>query len=173
MAGPGRPVDPARRPKGAAPDAGPGLRVASTPSRGRPRTSSAPVDGVGPIIAEAIADWFAVDWHLEIVEKWGAAGCRLATEPAVAVGRPQTLAGLTLVVTGSLPGYTRDSVTEAIEAHGGKAAGSVSTRTSYLVAGDGGGSKHDKAVALGVPILDAAGFEALLAGGADAAHPAD
>jgi DNA ligase (NAD+) len=126
------------------------------------------VEGIGPTLAAAITEWFAVDWHRAIVEKWKAAGCRLADEPAAAPDVPQTLAGLTLVVTGSLPGYTRDSIAETIEARGGKAAGSVSSRTSFLVAGEGGGSKYDKAVSLGVPILDADGFEALLAGGADA-----
>ncbi len=123
------------------------------------------VPGIGPTLARAIRDWFEVDWHRAIVAKWKAAGARLAAEPAAEPAQPQTLAGLTLVVTGSLPGYTRDSIAEAIEAHGGKASGSVSARTSYLVAGEGGGSKYDKAVALGVPILDADGFAALLAGG--------
>jgi len=131
------------------------------------------VPGIGPTLAASIREWFEVDWHTAIVEKWKAAGCRLESEPTAAAGVPQTLAGLTLVVTGSLPGYTRDSVTEAIEAHGGKAAGSVSSRTSFLVAGEGGGSKFDKAVSLGVPVLDAAGFEALLAGGPGSVRPAD
>ena len=131
------------------------------------------VPGIGPTLAEAISEWFTVDWHLAIVEKWRAAGCRLDAEPATDTTLPQTLAGLTLVVTGSLPGFTRDSVTEAIEARGGRSTGSVSARTSFLVAGEGGGSKYDKAVALGVPILDAAGFEEFLAGGADAVQPTD
>jgi DNA ligase (NAD+) len=129
------------------------------------------VPGIGPTLATAITEWLAVDWHRAIVEKWKAAGCRLAEAPAddaTTPSLPQTLVGLTVVVTGSLPGYSRDSATEAIERHGGRAAGSVSARTSFLVAGEGGGSKYDKAVALGVPILDAAGFEALLAGGPDA-----
>lgn len=126
------------------------------------------VPGIGPTLAQSIREWFEVDWHTAIVAKWKAAGCRMASEPVADAGLPQTLAGLTLVVTGSLPGYTRDSVAEAIEAHGGKAAGSVSARTSYLVAGEGGGSKFDKAVALGVPVLDAEGFAALLSGGPDA-----
>lgn len=92
----------------------------------------------------------------------------MADEATASPEVPQTLAGLTLVVTGSLPGYTRDSVAETIEAHGGKAAGSVSSRTDFLVAGEGGGSKYEKATSLGIPILDADGFEALLAGGPDA-----
>ncbi|MFT4110083.1 NAD-dependent DNA ligase LigA [Propionicimonas sp.] len=131
------------------------------------------VPGIGPTLAAAIREWFTVDWHRAIVAKWKAAGCNLsAPDPVLGDEVAQTLAGLTLVVTGSLPGYTRDSITEAIESRGGKAAGSVSSRTSYLVAGEGGGSKHDRAVSLGVPILDAAGFEALLAGGPTALGPA-
>jgi DNA ligase (NAD+) len=127
------------------------------------------VSGIGPTLAASIVEWFTVDWHRAIVAKWRAAGCRLADEPkTVAAGVPQTLAGLTIVVTGSVPGYTRDSATEAIEARGGKAAGSVSARTDFVVAGESAGSKYDKAVALGRPILDADGFEALLAGGPDA-----
>jgi len=120
---------------------------------------------IGPTLATAIAEWFEVDWHRAIVEKWRAAGCRLADEPAAASELPQTLAGLTLVVTGSVPGYTRDGATEAIVARGGKASASVSSRTDFVVAGENAGSKFDKAVALGLPILDAAGFETLLAGG--------
>jgi DNA ligase (NAD+) len=126
------------------------------------------VDRIGPTLASAISEWFEVDWHRAIVDKWKAAGCRLADEPASTPDAPQTLAGLTLVVTGALPGYTRDSIGETIETHGGKAAGSVSSKTSFLVAGEGGGSKYDKAQSLGVPILDAVGFEALLAGGPSA-----
>lgn len=131
------------------------------------------VAGIGPTLAESIREWFGVEWHTAIVEKWRAAGCRLAEEPVQDAGVPQTLAGLTLVVTGSLPGYTRDSIGEAILAHGGKSSGSVSARTDFLVAGEGGGSKHDKAVALGVPILDAEGFAALLEGGPGAVRAAD
>lgn len=131
------------------------------------------VPGIGPALAESISEWFGVEWHTAIVEKWKAAGCRLSEEPAQDTGVPQTLAGLTLVVTGSLPGYTRDSIGETILAHGGKASGSVSARTDFLVAGEGGGSKYDKAVALGVPVLDAAGFATLLNGGPDAVRPAD
>ena len=130
------------------------------------------VPGIGPTLAAAISEWFAVDWHRAIVDKWRAAGCRLAAEPAQDAGVPQNLSGLTLVVTGSLPGFTRDGATAAIESRGGKAAGSVSSRTDFLVAGEGAGSKYDKAVALGVPILDAAGFELLLGDGPDAVRSA-
>jgi len=158
--------------KGVAPDV-----AAAFPSIDALRAASveelSAVAGIGPTLAESIREWFGVGWHTAIVEKWRAAGCRLAEEPAEDAGVPQTLAGLTLVVTGSLPGYTRDSVGEAITGHGGKSAGSVSARTDFLVAGEGGGSKYDKAVALGVPILDAAGFAALLEGGPDAVRAAD
>ena len=130
------------------------------------------VPGIGPTLAAAISEWFAVDWHRAIVAKWRAAGCRLAGEPAAVTGVLQTLTGLTVVVTGSLPGFSRDSATAAIEERGGKAAGSVSSRTDFVVAGESAGSKYDKAVALGVPILDAAGFEALLKDGPDAVRPA-
>lgn len=151
--------------KGVAPDV-----AAAFPSIEALRAASADelaaVAGIGPTLAAAITEWFEVDWHRAIVEKWQAAGCRLADTPRAAEAvLPQTLAGLTVVVTGSLPGYTRDSASEAIEARGGKAAGSVSSRTSYLVAGESAGTKYDKAVSLGIPILDAAGFDALLAGG--------
>jgi DNA ligase (NAD+) len=126
------------------------------------------VPGIGPTLAAAISEWFGVDWHRAIVEKWRAAGCRLAAAPVEPTGVAQTLAGLTVVVTGSLPGFTRDTATAAIETRGGKAAGTVSTRTDFVVAGESAGSKYDKAVALGVPILDADGFELLLADGPDA-----
>ena len=122
------------------------------------------VDGIGPTLAASITEWFAVDWHRAIVEKWQAAGCVLADEPAADAGPTveQTLQGLTVVVTGAVPGYTRDTAQEAIEARGGKAAGSVSKKTSVLVAGESSGSKYTKAESLGVPILDAERFEALL-----------
>ena len=126
------------------------------------------VPGIGPTLAAAISEWFAVDWHRAIVDKWRAAGCQLAAEPAEDTGIPQTLAGLTVVVTGSVPGFTRDSATAAIETRGGKAASSVSSRTDFLVAGESAGSKYDKAVSLGIPILDADGFERLLSEGPDA-----
>ena len=130
------------------------------------------VPGIGPTLAAAISEWFGVDWHRAIVEKWRAAGCRLAAEPVEDTGVPQTLAGLTVVVTGSLPGFTRDSATAAIETRGGKTAGSVSSRTDFVVAGESAGSKYDKAVALGVPILDADGFTLLLDEGPDAVRAA-
>jgi DNA ligase (NAD+) len=82
---------------------------------------------------------------------------------------PQTLTGLSVVVTGTVEGFSRDEATEAIVGRGGKVAGSVSKKTSFVVVGDSPGSKYDKAVQLGVPILDAAGFRVLLDDGADAA----
>jgi len=128
------------------------------------------VPGLGSILATSIREWFAVDWHREIVRKWQEAGAMLPTEAAEPAEQlPQTLEGLTIVVTGSLPGYTRDGATDAIVARGGKAVGSVSKGTDFVVVGDNAGSKYDKAVALKRPILDAAGFEALLADGVEAA----
>ena len=120
----------------------------------------AAVDGVGATIADAVAEWFTVDWHRAIVRKWQAAGVRMADERDAGV--PRTLVGLTIVVTGSLNGYSRDDAKEAILARGGKASGSVSKKTDYVVAGDSPGSKYDKAVELGVPILDEDGFRRLL-----------
>jgi DNA ligase (NAD+) len=126
----------------------------------------AAVDGVGPTIAEALREWFAVDWHREVVRKWRAAGVRMEDE--VDASTPRTLEGLTVVVTGSLEGFSRDEAKEAILARGGKASGSVSRKTDVVVAGDSPGSKYDKAVQLGVPVLDEAGFRRLLAEGVDA-----
>ncbi|MFM9033171.1 MAG: NAD-dependent DNA ligase LigA [Mycobacterium sp.] len=120
----------------------------------------ADVEGVGPTIAAALREWFEVDWHRAIVEKWRAAGVRMADDRDTAI--TPTLAGLTVVVTGSLTGFSRDEAKEAIIIRGGKAAGSVSKKTSYVVAGDAPGSKYDKAVELGVPILDEEGFVRLL-----------
>ena len=123
----------------------------------------ADVEGVGPTIAAALREWFEVDWHGAIVDKWRAAGVKMADERDT--GIEPTLAGLTVVVTGSLTGFSRDEAREAIIARGGKAAGSVSKKTSFVVAGDAPGSKYDKAMELGVPILDEDGFRALLADG--------
>jgi DNA ligase (NAD+) len=132
----------------------------------------AAVEGVGPTIAAAVTEWFAVDWHRAIVDKWRAAGVRMADERDASV--PRTLEGLTIVVTGSLTGFSRDDAKEAIVARGGKAAGSVSKKTDYVVAGDSPGSKYDKAVELGVRILDEDGFRLLLAEGpSDTAESAE
>lgn len=123
----------------------------------------ASVDGVGPVIAQALTEWFAEDWHRDIVDCWADAGVRMADERDEST--PRTLEGLTIVVTGSLEGFSRDEAKEAILIRGGKAAGSVSKNTSYVVAGDNAGTKLDKAEQLGVPVLDEDGFRALLADG--------
>ncbi|SDJ65729.1 DNA ligase (NAD+) [Nonomuraea maritima] len=128
----------------------------------------AAVEGIGPRVAATIHEWFEVDWHREIIERWRAAGVRMEDEPAPEKG-PQTLEGLTFVVTGTLDGYTRDSAAEALTARGGKVASSVSKKTSFLIAGENAGSKYDKAVSLGVPILDREGFEILLKEGPESA----
>ena len=126
----------------------------------------ADVDGVGPTIAAALTEWFAVDWHAEIVRKWAAAGVRMADDPAEAGPEvPQTLAGLTLVVTGTLENFTREEAESAITRRGGKASGSVSKKTAYVLLGANAGSKAAKAEQLGVPTLDEAAFEALLENG--------
>jgi DNA ligase (NAD+) len=121
------------------------------------------IDGVGEIIAQAIIEWFEVDWHRAIIEKWGKAGVALI-EIEIENTAPQTLAGLTIVVTGSLVDFTRDGVSEVIALHGGKSSSSVSKKTDYVVVGEAAGSKADKAAELGVPILDEAAFKRLLAG---------
>jgi DNA ligase (NAD+) len=123
------------------------------------------VEGVGPTIAAAVVEWFTVDWHRAIVDKWRAAGVRMADERDSSIER--TLEGLSIVVTGSLTGFSRDDAKEAIVARGGKAASSVSKKTAYVVAGDSPGSKYDKAVELSVPILDEDGFRRLLENGPD------
>ena len=118
------------------------------------------IDGVGGVIAEAIVEWFDIDWHKQIIKKWEKAGVALVDAPKEKI--PQTLAGLTIVATGSLSSFTRDEITEAITSRGGKAAASVSSKTDYVVAGDSAGSKLDKATELGITILDEAGFKKLL-----------
>ena len=123
----------------------------------------AATEGVGGIIAEAIVEWRQVDWHQEIVDKWRAAGVSLADERDESVAR--TLEGLTVVVTGSLEDFSRDGAKEAIISRGGKAAGSVSKKTDYVVVGDNAGSKAAKAEELGLPILDEAAFKVLLEDG--------
>ncbi|MEJ7648986.1 MAG: NAD-dependent DNA ligase LigA [Nakamurella sp.] len=128
----------------------------------------AAVEGVGPTIAASVRDWFDVDWHAEIVEKWRAAGVRMADD--VTDRREQTLAGLSVVVTGSLETFSRDEAKAALLERGAKAAGSVSAKTAFVVVGEAPGSKYEKAVSLEVPILDEAGFRVLLEHGAEAAR---
>ncbi|HIV56620.1 MAG TPA: NAD-dependent DNA ligase LigA [Candidatus Stackebrandtia faecavium] len=120
----------------------------------------AAVDGVGPTIAAAVRQWFSEDWHVQIVEKWRRAGVRFTQDRGPE--QEQTLEGLTVVITGSLTEWTRDSASEAVRQRGGKVSGSVSKKTSYVVAGDSPGSKYDKAVSLGVPIVSEQGFTQLL-----------
>ncbi len=126
----------------------------------------ADTEGVGQVIAESIREWFSVDWHCHIVESWRAAGVRMADERDESVTR--TLEGLTVVVTGGLEGFTRDQAKEAILARGGKAAGSVSKKTDFVVVGENAGSKAEKAEQLGRPVLDEASFVKLLEGGPEA-----
>lgn len=131
----------------------------------------AQVDGVGSIIAESLLAWFEVDWHREIVDRWAAAGVQWATPghagPGAAVTEGGVLAGLTVVATGTLDGFTRDGAKEAIIAAGGKAASSVSKKTDFVAAGPGAGSKLAKAEELGIPVLDAAQFAILVTEGPD------
>ncbi|WP_293769845.1 NAD-dependent DNA ligase LigA [Sporichthya sp.] len=129
----------------------------------------AAADGVGPTIAAALREWFAEDWHRDVVEKWRTAGVRLAEEVSADDG-PRPLEGVTVVVTGSLVDFSRDGATEAIQNLGGKVSGSVSKKTGFVVVGDSPGSKYDKAVSLKVPVLDEDGFKVLLAEGPDAAR---
>ncbi|MBE7325082.1 NAD-dependent DNA ligase LigA [Nocardioides sp. Y6] len=129
----------------------------------------AATEGVGGIIAASVREWFdgpEGEWHTGIVDKWAAAGVTMEDERDESI--VQTLAGLTVVATGSLVNYSRDSVKEAIISRGGKASGSVSKKTDYVVVGDNAGSKADKAEQLGVPMLDEEQFERLLAGGPEA-----
>ena len=122
----------------------------------------AAIDGVGQIIAESIVEWFGVKWHKEIISKWEKAGVCMVVQQSEQL--PQTLAGLTFVVTGGLESFTRDGISETIAGHGGKASSSVSKKTDYVLVGSDPGSKLAKAQELGVPIIDEARFKELLAG---------
>jgi DNA ligase (NAD+) len=120
------------------------------------------IDGVGETIAQSITDWFEVDWHKSIVSKWEKAGVVMVAQAAAQL--PQTLAGLTFVVTGGLQSFTRDSIAETIVAHGGKSASSVSKKTDYVLVGSDPGSKLAKAAELGVPVIDESRFKQILSG---------
>jgi DNA ligase (NAD+) len=120
------------------------------------------IDGVGQIIAESIVEWFGVKWHIEIISKWEKAGVCMVVQQSEQL--PQTLAGLTFVVTGGLESFTRDGISETIAGHGGKASSSVSKKTDYVLVGSDPGSKLAKAQELGVPVIDEAKFKELLAG---------
>jgi DNA ligase (NAD+) len=140
--------------------------------RGASVEELAQVEGVGSIIAQSVLDWFEVDWHREIVERWAAAGVRFAIPghpgPGAATAAGGVLSGLTVVATGSLEGFSREGANEAIIAAGGKAASSVSKKTDFVAAGPGAGSKLAKAEELGIPILDAAQFAILVTKGPEA-----
>ncbi|MEU0115622.1 NAD-dependent DNA ligase LigA [Streptomyces bobili] len=126
-------------------------------------------DGVGPIIAASLKEWFAEDWHREIIRKWKAAGVRMEEEGSGEDEGPRPLEGLTVVVTGTLEHFTRDGAKDALQSRGAKVTGSVSKKTSFVVVGDSPGSKYDKAMQLKVLVLDEDGFTVLLEQGAEAA----
>ncbi|MCP3816814.1 NAD-dependent DNA ligase LigA [Streptomyces sp. A3M-1-3] len=132
----------------------------------------ASTEGVGPTIAASLKQWFAEDWHREILRKWRAAGVRMEEEGGWKDEGPRPLEGLTVVVTGTLQNHTRDGAKETLQSLGAKVTGSVSKKTAFVVVGDSPGSKYDKAVQLKVPILDEEGFAVLLAQGPDAAREA-
>ncbi|WP_172382222.1 NAD-dependent DNA ligase LigA [Streptomyces sp. MNP-20] len=132
----------------------------------------AAVEGVGPTIAASLKEWFAEDWHQEIIRKWRAAGVRMEEEGGGEDEGPRPLEGLTVVVTGTLQNYTRDGAKEALQSRGAKVTGSVSKKTGFVVVGDNPGSKYDKAMQVKVPVLDEDGFAVLLEQGADAAREA-
>ncbi|CAL9602697.1 NAD-dependent DNA ligase LigA [Streptomyces sp. enrichment culture] len=129
----------------------------------------ASTDGVGGTIAAAVKEWFAVDWHREIVRKWKAAGVPLEDSSEGEDEGPRPLEGLTVVVTGTLENHTRDGAKDALQSRGAKVTGSVSKKTSFVVVGDNPGSKYDKAMQLKVPVLNEDGFGVLLEQGAEAA----
>ncbi|MER7044239.1 NAD-dependent DNA ligase LigA [Streptomyces jumonjinensis] len=132
----------------------------------------AATDGVGDIIAASLKQWFAEEWHQEILRKWRAAGVRMEDEGAGEEQGPRPLEGLTVVVTGTLDDFTRDGAKEALQSLGAKVTGSVSKKTGFVVVGDNPGSKYDKAMQLKVPVLNEAGFRILLEQGPDAAREA-
>ncbi|MEU0784395.1 NAD-dependent DNA ligase LigA [Streptomyces sp. NPDC006173] len=129
----------------------------------------ATTEGVGPIIAASLKEWFAEDWHREIIRKWRAAGVRMEDEGAGEDRGPRPLEGLTVVVTGTLEHHTRDGAKEQLQSRGAKVTGSVSKKTSFVVLGDNPGSKYDKAMQLKVPVLNEDGFAVLLEQGPEAA----
>jgi DNA ligase (NAD+) len=142
------------------------LRELLDGDRGVAVSALSEVDGVGSVIAESILNWYAEPWHREVLDRWAAAGVQMWDTPDESVAR--TLEGLTVVVTGSLAGFSRDGAKEAIITRGGKASGSVSKNTDFVVIGENAGSKETKARELGRPILDEDGFVALLKGGPEA-----
>ncbi|MFE9625005.1 NAD-dependent DNA ligase LigA [Streptomyces sp. NPDC006527] len=129
-------------------------------------------EGVGPIIAKSLKEWFAEEWHQEILRKWKAAGVRMEEEGSGEDEGPRPLEGLTVVVTGTLERFTRDGAKDALQSRGAKVTGSVSKKTSFVVVGDNPGSKYDKAMQLKVPVLNEDGFTVLLEQGPEAAAEA-
>ncbi|WP_194280575.1 NAD-dependent DNA ligase LigA [Streptomyces fagopyri] len=129
----------------------------------------AAVDGVGGIIATSVKEWFAEDWHREIIRKWRTAGVRMEDEGSGEDEGPRPLEGLTVVVTGTLEHHTRDGAKDALQSQGAKVTGSVSKKTSFVVVGENPGSKYDKAMQLKVPVLNEDGFAVLLGQGPEAA----
>ncbi|WP_306333404.1 NAD-dependent DNA ligase LigA [Streptomyces sp. KL118A] len=130
----------------------------------------AAVEGVGSTIAASLKQWFAEEWHREILRKWREAGVRMEEEASGEDEGPRPLAGLTVVVTGTLEHHTRDGAKEALQSRGAKVTGSVSKKTSFVVVGDNPGSKYDKAMQVKVPVLNEEGFAVLLEQGPDAAR---
>jgi DNA ligase (NAD+) len=120
------------------------------------------IDGIGPVIAEAVASWFATPRNAELVDELIALGITTEAEVAAAGTDVSLLDGWTVVVTGTLEGFSRDEAKDALEARGAKVTGSVSSRTTVVVAGEGPGSKIDKARELEVPVADEAAFRRLL-----------
>ena len=125
------------------------------------------IDGVGDVIAASIVEWFAVDWHQKIIQKWEKAGVLMVDQKKEST-EEQTLAGLVFVVTGTFQGLNRDDVFELIESRGGKRTNAVSSNTDYLIAGEAAGSKLAKAEELGVRVLNESEFKTLLAKGPQA-----
>ncbi len=156
-------------PDSEAPDSGDAAGKTAKKAKAAPDVL-ATVEGVGPTIADSLREWFAVDWHRDIVRKWRESGVRMA-DKRVDEG-PRPLEGMTLVVTGTLANYSRDQATEEVTSRGGKVSGSVSKKTAFVVVGDNPGSKYDKALTLKVPVLDEAGFALLLTEGPDVAREA-
>ena len=122
----------------------------------------AAVDGIGPKMAASVREFFATEQNMAVLERLRAAGVRLSEERAIAEDAPQPLAGLTFVLTGSLEKFTRKAAGDALKALGAKVTGSVSKRTSYVVAGASAGSKLTKAQQLGISVLDEDALERIL-----------
>jgi len=121
------------------------------------------IEGIGPTVARNIVDWIATKANQQLLKRFKEYGVWPVMEVNPGSTEPQTLSGLTFVITGTLPSWSRDEAKQAIEAHGGKVTGTVSTKTNYVVTGGSPGSKLQKAVDLGISVLDEAGLKALFA----------